>query len=323
MLQQIKQLSAGTTVDTITIIKAKKYLTPLPPLAEQQRIVEKIESLLPFVDVYVEADQELTALNNRFPEDLKKSILQVAVQGKLVEQDPADEPATVLLERIKAEKEQLLKEKKIKKEKVSSFIFKGEDGSYYENIDGEIKCIDDEIPFEIPESWAWVRLGKVVQINPRNKLEDDLNVSFIPMALIDDGYKKSHTSEQKLWREIKSGFTHFRNGDIGIAKITPCFQNLKSVIFTNLTNGYGAGTTELHILRPFSSSILPLYLLWFAKNPIFIGDGKSTFTGTAGQQRVGKNFIENYLFPLPPLAEQQRIVGKVNTLLAMCDKLSG
>ncbi|MEI6580425.1 MAG: restriction endonuclease subunit S, partial [Eubacteriales bacterium] len=161
--ETMKKVASGGVQSFVSLSFLREYFIPIPPIAEQQRIVEKINELQPMIDKYNIVERELNALNNRFPDDLKKSVLQYAVQGKLVEQNPEDEPADVLLEKIKAEKTRLVKEKKIKADKVSSFIFKGEDGSYYENIGGEIKCIDDEIPFEIPESWVWVRIGDLAK----------------------------------------------------------------------------------------------------------------------------------------------------------------
>ena len=233
--------------------------------------------------------------------DLRKAILQYAVEGKLVPQDNHDEPASILYEKIIAEKENLIKQGKIKKEKPLPPI------------------TDDDIPYEIPENWKWVRLGEVCEINPRNKLENNIEVSFIPMRLISDGYQNKHTYEIKIWKEIKNGFTHFRENDILMSKITPCFQNLKSCIATNLVSGYGAGTTELHVLRPIK--IHNLYILYFLKTPNFIKNGIINMTGTAGQQRIPVSYISTYLFPLPPLKEQERIVKKVDDLMALCDKL--
>ena len=283
----------------VSINKIKELLVPLPPLTEQKRIVVKIEELEPLIEEYDTAETALTALNTAFPEQMKKSILQQAIQGKLVEQDPNDEPATVLLERIKAEKAALVKAGKIKKDKPLPPI------------------TEDEIPFDIPDSWTWVRLKEICQINPKNSFDDNKETSFIPMALIKEGFVSECSFETKIWRNIKKGFTHFADNDIGIAKITPCFQNRKSAVFRGLLNGIGAGTTELHVLRGNVAFIDPYYILWFLKNESFINDGIKHFTGTAGQQRISKDFIENTLFPLPPLAEQKRIVAKIEELMLL------
>lgn len=244
----------------------------------------------------------------------KAKILDLAIRGQLVPQDPADEPTSVLLERIRAEKEELIKRGKIKRDKKESIIFRGEDNSYYLN-DGQMTVdISDDLPFDIPDSWRWVHLKDVFIINPRNMLDDDLDVSFIPMPLIDDGYSGKHTSEVRQWKEVKTGFTHFTEGDVGIAKITPCFENRKSTVFENLSNGYGAGTTELHVLRPFGKNILAQYLLAYVKTDYFVENGKQTFTGDVGQQRISKAYVENAYFPLPPIKEQERIVQQIGII---------
>ena len=219
-------------------------------------------------------------------------------------------------------KEELIKQGKIKWDKKESAIFKGEDNSYYLNNGQMTLDISDDLPFDIPDSWEWVRLKDVFIINPRNKLDDDLNVSFIPMPLIEDGYSGKHTAEVRHWKEVKTGFTHFAEGDIGFAKITPCFENRKSTVFENLTNGYGAGTTELHVLRPFGKSILAQYLLAYVKSDYFVENGKQIFTGAVGQQRIGKEYVENAYFPLPPIKEQERIVQQIAAVFEYLNMIS-
>ena len=198
------------------------------------------------------------------------------------------------------------------------------DNRHYEKVGSEIKDITDDLPFEIPDSWVWTRLEKAVIINPRNNLSDDIEVSFVEMKAILDGYTNQFIATNRLWKEVKRGFTHFQESDVGFAKITPCFQNRKSVVFTNLRNGYGAGTTELHVLRPIQRTIVPNYLLYFVKSSYFIEHGKQRFSGTAGQQRFGTDEVKKTLFPLPPLAEQARIVAEIEKfepLIAEYDKL--
>ena len=153
----------GVAYPAINDNKLYQALIPVPPEAEQKRIVEKIKEVLPYVDTYRTSYSESESLNNAFPNRLKKSILQEAVRGKLVPQDPADEPASILLERIRAEKEQLIKAGKIKRDKHESVIFR-RDNSHYEKLDGIERCIDDELPFEIPESWEWCRIGTLFSL---------------------------------------------------------------------------------------------------------------------------------------------------------------
>ena len=171
------------------------------------------------------------------------------------------------------------------------------------------------MPFDIPDSWVWARLGNVVNINPRNNIGDNVCVSFVEMRALKEGFNNSFTCEPRQWPQVKSGFTHFKDGDVGFAKITPCFQNRKSAVFVNLLNSYGAGTTELHILRAYSNTIVPEYLLWFVKSPYFIEWGKQNFSGTAGQQRFGTEEVKKTFIPIPPLKEQKRIVEKIRQAL--------
>lgn len=236
------------------------------------------------------------------PQELKNSILQLAIQGKLVEQRPEEGTGEELYRQIQSEKQKLIREGKIKKEKPLPEI------------------AEDEVPFDIPESWKWVRVGNITTLNPKNEANDETEASFIPMTLVADGYRNQHSYEIKKWGEIKKGFTHFTNGDIGIAKITPCFQNRKSVIFDSLVHNLGAGTTELSIVRVIADTVNREYLLWFFKSDYFIKNGIKSFTGTAGQQRIHKDYLANCVIPLPPLAEQKRIVAKIEELLPLIDR---
>ena len=190
----------------------------------------------------------------------------------------------------------------------------------YEKTGKESRCIAEEIPFEIPDSWEWVRCRSLFFVNPRNTMPDDALVGFMPMPLLQDGFQNKHSFETKKWREVKNGFTHFSDGDLVIAKITPCFQNRKSAIIAGLPNSCGAGTTELHVLRDVSNCLFMPFFLWLFKTNHFIEEGKKHFSGTAGQQRIGKDFISTYLLPLPPLAEQKRIVAKIEELLPHLDE---
>ena len=250
-------------------------------------------------------------------EDLRKAILQQAIQGKLVPQDPNDEPASVLLERIREEKARLVKEKKIKKDKNESIIYRGEDNSHYEKFaDGTVKCIDGEIPFEIPQSWSWCRFSNIVNLNPIVTADDNDDVAFMPMASIDAGYSGKYSFETKKWAEVKKGFTKIATGDIAYAKITPCFQNRKSFILGDIPSNVAAATTELNVLRIYNNTLNPKYILYFLKSEYFIKEAK--LKGTAGQQRVIPNYVQDKLFPLPPIAEQERISNRISELLIKC-----
>ena len=184
-----------------------------------------------------------------------------------------------------------------------------------------MKCIEDEIPFELPEDWDWCRFSSAFIINPRNQLSDDMSVSFVPMPLIQEGYANKHTDEEKIWGSVKSGFTHFANNDVGVAKITPCFENKKSVVFKGLKNGYGAGTTELHIIRTIGNLIYPEYVLWNVKTDNFISNGIKAFSGAVGQKRIGKDFIEKSLIPIAPTNEQKRILECISIAFEYIDSI--
>ena len=226
-------------------------------------------------------------------DQLRSMILQLAVQGKLGTQDPSDEPASFILARARS-----FEDGKARKSDVTS----------------------SELP--IPSGWIWTNLSQLGVVSPRNKLADDLEVAFVPMAAISTQYKAPLQPETRIWGKVKQGFTHLADGDIAMAKITPCFQNCKTTAIRDLKNGFGAGTTELHVLRPYSDCIVPNYAVILLRSPTFVAEGVSRMSGSAGQQRVPKEHFAESPFPLPPLAEQKRIVAKVDQLLGLCDELA-
>ena len=318
MYTTLSLLAAGSTVKNLKSDTVRSVLFPIPPLGEQERMAQRLEQLISFVDAINAEKGQLVDIINQ----VKSKILDLAIRGQLVPQDPNDEPASVLLERIRAEKEDLIRQGKIKRDKKESVIFRGEDNSYYLNDGTSTIDISEELPFDIPDSWCWGRLKDIVMINPRNKLNDDTMVAFIPMPLIEDGYSGRHTSGVRKWKEVKTGFTHFQEGDVGVAKITPCFENRKSAIFENLCNGFGAGTTELHVFRPYNGTILPRYLLAYMKSAQFVENGKQTFSGAVGQQRLSKEYVENAYLPIPPMEEQKRIVHQLGIVFKHLNSIS-
>ena len=307
---QLNTYATGAAQPGLSVANILSVFIPVAPVHEQKRIGNKIAFSIEIIEAIEQEKSDLQTLVTH----AKSKILDLAIRGRLVPQDPTDEPASVLLKRIRAEKEELIKQGKLKRNKKESFIYRGEDKSYYLNHGETTVDISDNLPFDIPDSWCWVRLKDVFIINPRNKLEDNLDVSFIPMSLINDGYDGRHTSKTRQWKEVKTGFTHFAEGDVGFAKITPCFENRKSTVFEKLSNGYGAGTTELHILRPYDNTILAQYLLTYIKSDYFVENGKQTFKGAVGQQRISKEYIDEAYFPVPPIQEQKRIVHHISIL---------
>jgi len=233
---------------------------------------------------------------------LRELILTLAVQGKLVPQDRKDEPACELLRQIRAEKDRLISTGKIKREKPQTEI------------------AEKAMLLVLPVGWEWSNLSTIGVINPRNDASDETIASFVQMSSIPVAFSDPHIAEPRSWRDIKSGFTQFAEGDVGVAKITPCFENGKSTVFQNLSNGIGAGTTELHIVRPLGG-IEPRYVLLFLKTPAFLLGGEAVMTGSAGQKRMPRGYFEYKPFPLPPLAEQSRIVTRVEELMRLCDAL--
>ncbi len=236
---------------------------------------------------------------------LRQKILDLAIHGKLVPQDPNEEPASVLLERIRAEKERLIKEGKIKKNRKSA---KTSDTPHYGNV-----------PFEVPDGWESVPVSDLFLLNPKSEIDDNIHCGFIPMALVEDGFSGNHIYEERIWKDIKKGYCHFQNGDIGIAKISPCFENRKSTIFENLPNGYGAGTTELVILRPIS--LYTKFYLYVFKSDWYIQEGTKYFKGVVGQQRVHKEIFTDLQIPLPPFVEQKRIATEIEKWFALIDQI--
>ena len=312
-VEQLLLEASATTIAIVNKNKMSNVFIPVPPLSEQEEISKKLDTLIRFID---EINLEKESLAEAI-QQTKSKILDLAIRGKLVPQNPDDEPASVLLDRISAEKEELIKQGKIKRDKKESVIFRGDDNSYYEKISDTVICIDEELPFDIPDNWVWARLSSACIINPRNNIADDMAVSFVPMTMIQDGFANKYTFEQRKWVEVKKGFTHFAENDVGFAKITPCFENRKSVVFRGLLNGYGAGTTELYILRTFPDTIIPEYILYIVKTESFLVGGKQTCAGVVGQQRISKDYVCDYLVPVPPLNEQVRIINKCTEIMTM------
>ena len=291
---------------------------PLPPLAEQRRIVEKIEQLLPFIEKYEQAETQLTTLNTTFPEMLKKSILQEAVQGKLVPQNPDDEPASVLLERIRAEKQKLIKAGKIKKSKHESVIIT-RDKIPYEIVDGKERCIADEVPFEIPESWCWCRWGNLsesIQYGYNAPAKEHGRIKMVRISDIQDN--------AVLWDTVpfcnideKSIETYLlKPNDILFARTGGTVG--KSYLVRNVPeDAIYAG----YLIRTrYSANLLPEYLKFFMESELYWFQLRNGTIATAQPNCNGKT-LANMLVPIPPFAEQKRIVAKIEELMQYCDKL--
>ena len=290
---------SGTAYNALTIIKLKSLLFPLPPLAEQHRIVAKIEELLPKVEEYGKAQEALNKLNAELPERLKKSILQEAIEGRLVPQDPNDEPASVLLTKIRKEKEQLVKEGKLKKKDLV-----------------ETPITEEEIPFEIPESWEWVRLGEIsTYANTKKKInaaKADSSIWGLDLEDIERGGKLLYIKSVGERKAIGDK-TCFCEGDILYSKLRPYL--LKILIAPK----DGICTPEI---IPFTcyGSICKDYMVSLLKSA-YVDDYINSVTFGVKMPRVSTETMVSLIVPLPPLAEQKRIVAKIEQLLGEIDKL--
>ncbi|MEE3701505.1 restriction endonuclease subunit S [Mannheimia haemolytica] len=313
---EFQKKSEGSGQPNISKEKIINYLFPLPPINEQHRIVQKIEELLPLVERYDQTEQQLTKLNNTFPEQLKKSVLHAAIQGKLTEQDPNDEPASCLIERIKAEKNRLIAEKKLKKPKsVSEIVMR--DNLPYEIKAGQERCIADEVPFEIPQNWTWVRLGEVGDWSSGatpNRHNPEYYNGTIPWLKTGD-----------LNNGIISSIPEFIT-DKALQECSVRLNPVGSVLIAM----YGATIGKLGILKiaattnqaccaciPFNG-IYNKFLFYYLMSQKAEFQKKSE---GSGQPNISKEKIINYLFPLPPIHEQHRIVQKIEQLFAEIEKL--
>lgn len=312
----------GVAYPAINDQKFYKGIVPLPPLAEQKRIVAKIDELLRKVEEYGKAQEILDKLNEELPNRLRKSILQEAIQGKLVPQDPADEPASVLLEHIKEEKLRLVKEGKLKKKDVvDSVIFKGDDNRYYEQIDGEVVDITEDIPFDVPDRWSWCRLKSICTI-------------FTGAT-----FKKENASTNKQGIRILRGGNIlpfeiiFKEDDIFLPCdfvkknillqkndiVTPAVTSLENIgkmahVKNDLPNvTVGGFVFVLRLYYP--NDWLSRYLLALMSSPTIIEYMKS-ITNKSGQAfyNIGKERLATTLLPIPPLSEQQRIVNQIEKI---------
>lgn len=302
--------SKGMTIKHLVQNSLNSIYFPLPPLAEQRRIVEKIKQLTPYLKKYGSVETILSNLNLAFPDDLKKSILQYAVQGKLVPQDPADEPASVLLERIRTEKEQLVKEGKIKRDKHESVIFR-RDNSYYEKVDGIERCIDDELPFEIPDSWEWTTIGTTcinIQYGSSRKSESTGTMAVLRMGNIQNG----RIDTQKLvYTSDKEEIAHY-----------PLEYN--DLLFNRTNSKELVGKTAIYksevpaIYAGYLIRITPLidsdYLNYVMQTQFYWVYCQNVRSDAIGQSNINAEKLKNFIYPLPPLHEQKRIAKKLNSI---------
>jgi type I restriction enzyme S subunit len=313
--REMRKYDNGTAQPNLAAADLSKFLFPLPPLAEQQRIVEQIETLLKYVDV-IDTDAE----------DLDKSItlakqkiLDLAIRGKLVPQDPTDEPASELLKKIKAEKEALVKAGKLKKDKHESFIFKSDDNCYHENIDGKTTDITDEIPFDLPESWVWCRLISIGQTN--------IGLTYKPADIIDNG-------------TIVLRSNNIQNGNLDLAdtvrvscEISPSLQLNETDILICARNGSKAlvGKCTLIPSKTETLSFGAFMAVFRSKQNPWVYNILNSgyfrdylfYSNSTQICQLTQDMLKRFIIPLPPLAEQKRIVSQVEKLFSVLETMRG
>ncbi|HGA2942529.1 restriction endonuclease subunit S [Streptococcus agalactiae] len=297
----------GVKMPRVNATFLNSTLLPLPPLSEQKRIVEQIERALEKVDAYSESYNKLQELDKSFPDKLKKSILQYAMQGKLVPQDPNDEPVEVLLEKIQAEKQKLYEEGKLKKKDLAEIVVtKGDDNSPYK-----------EVPYNIPKSWEWVRLGNISSLNFFSSISGDKIPNDSWVLDMEDIEKETGRLVRKNYKTEKSSYKSnkisFSKDTILYAKLRP---NLKKVIISD-ENGFA--TTELLPIKVFGNISLE-YIRYCMISPFYYFNIIQSVYGVK-MPRVSSGFLNSTLLPLPPLTEQQRIVSKISQVFSVIESL--
>ena len=317
LLSQSGDTKSAIKGNTLNSDSLDALLIPLPPIMEQKRIFDKLHELTtPLLD-YGAAEQKVTELNVNFPERLKKSILQEAVQGKLVSQDPSDEPAEALLERIRAEKQRLIKEGKIKKDKHESVIFR-RDNSHYEKLDGVERCIDDELSFEIPKNWRWCRLETIAAVLggkriPAGRKLTEFNTGHVYIRVSDmtDGGVSTDRLlyvPEDIYPSISKYIINKADVFITVAGTIGRVGKIPDELDgANLTENADrlvlAGVNQDWLIKVLQSGMIQEQI--------------AQATTQVGQPKLAIARIERFLIPLPPLAEQHRIVQRIEELLPL------
>ena len=318
--QILDAYSKGMTIKHLVQTALNTIVFPLPPLSEQNRIVNAAKRLLPYLHSYDKAEQKLTALNTGFPEALKKSILQEAVQGKLVPQDPSDEPAEALLERIRVEKQRLIKEGKIKKNKHESVIFR-RDNSHYEKRGSEEVCIDDEIPFEIPESWAWARLSSF-GVFSSGKTPSMSNPQFwngnVPWVTSKDMKRPVITDSEMHISELAAATMQlYPAGTLLLVARSGILKRLLPLC------KLGIDSTINQDIKAFSLYDIKLseWLFYGIKafEPFIL---KELVKSVTTVESLKFDEFAAMLIPVPPLSEQRRIIDAIKTAMNLLTPLS-
>ncbi len=311
----------GIAIQGLSSNAIHTLLFPLPPLSEQYRIATALDVVQPQIESYAKVETVLNNLNTSFPDALKKSILQQAVQGKLVPQDPADEPANILLERIRTEKQRLVKEGNIKKDKHESVIFR-RDNSHYELVDGVERCIDEELPFEIPESWVWTRASFLgTMIRGKGIKRTETTESGMPCIR----YGEIYTSYDMAFEDVISfippsldkSCPHFTSGDV---VFTLTGENKVDIAKAAAFLGSGQVAAGGDLAFWTAHGMNPLYLVYYMACPYCIELKRRTATGDI-IVHISTTKVGNFLVPVPPLSEQHRIVAQIEELLPLIQSI--
>ena len=315
---------SGAVVKNLNSDKVADALFPLPPYNEQQRILDKLDELIPKINTYGLLEDDISAMNLSLKPKLRKSILQEAIQGRLVAQDASEEPATILLQRIKEEKLRLVKEGKLKKKDViDSTIFRGDDNKYYENDGKNVVCIDDEIPFEIPSSWQCVRLEHICSYIQRGKSPKYSPIKQYPVVAQKCNQWTGFTIEKAQFIDPTTieSYTQKRfleDGDL-MWNSTGLGTLGRMAIYWEKLNPYKVAVADSHVtvIRPLKSYVIPQYLYSYFSSYTVQSVIEDKADGSTKQKELATNTVKRYLVPFPPLAEQIRIVEKIKEVTSM------
>lgn len=320
---QLRGVSGTTTINQLTQNNFNNFLIPIPPFGEQQRIDERLQIIIPIVNKYGESQDKLDVLNNSLSNSFRKSILQEAIQGKLVPQDPSDEPASVLLQHIQEEKLRLVKEGKLKKKDViDSTIFRGDDNKYFEKKGKEIACIDDEIPFEIPESWVWVRLEGICEYIQRGKSPKYSPIKKYPVIAQKCNQWSGFSIEkaQFIVPETISSYGEERKlQDRDLLWNSTGLGTLgRMAIYYSKLNPYELAVADSHVtvIRAIKKYVSPQYLYAYFSSYTVQSVIEDKSEGSTKQKELATNTVKGYLVPLPPYEEQKRIVNRIDDFFA-------
>ena len=310
MISKKISLATGDIIVHISVDKVGSFLAPIPPLEEQNKIVNRLKMLESLISKYSEKENELYALNSNIKEQLKKSILQYAIEGKLIPQDPNDEPASVLLDRIRKEKQNLIAEGKIKKDKNESIIYR-RDNSYYEKLNGFEHCIDDELPFEIPNNWCWTHLNSIGEWKAGStpskaniKYYRDGNIPWLLTGDLNNGIITDIPSKITNLALEKTSVKLNPTGTILIAMYGATIGKLGILSYPSTTN---QACCACEVIPPFYNMYLFYFLM--ANKVNFIKQGEGGAQPNISREKIIKTFI-----PIPPLNEQYAIVNRLRQI---------